>query len=145
MTIAALVVWICTVGIGGYLLVTSVRSADSAQASQPADSEPPPFMRALAEFAHPALAITGLAFWLGCVVSHDRLLIMIGLGVLLAAIGSGLSWFAANARAVRRAAAASPAQDSGPAPLSVSARLLTLHAVGAALTLLLVSLVAARA
>src|ERR1700733_13019371 len=40
---------------------------------QRAKSEPLPGMRALAEFAHPALAIIGLGFWLGYVLIHERL------------------------------------------------------------------------
>jgi hypothetical protein len=47
-------------------------------------------MKALAEFAHPALAIIGLGFWLGYEMSRDWLLAAIGLGVLLGAICAGL-------------------------------------------------------
>jgi hypothetical protein len=113
---------------------------------QRAKSEPLPGLRQLAEFAHPALAMIGVGFWLGYVVSHDRVFAVIGLGVLLGAICAGLSWFTVNTRAVRRAAAAA---DAGPvprgaAPLSPGRRLLILHAVGAALTLLFAVWIAAR-
>jgi hypothetical protein len=114
---------------------------------QRAKSEPLPGLKELAEFAHPALAMIGVGFWLGYVVSHDRVFAVIGLGVLLGAICAGLSWFTVNTRAVRRAAAAEA--NSGPAargaaPLSAGPRLLILHAIGAALTLLFAVLIVVR-
>jgi hypothetical protein len=114
---------------------------------QRAKSEPLPGLKELAEFAHPALAMIGVGFWLGYVVSHDRVFAVIGLGVLLGAICAGLSWFTVNTRAVRRAAAAGA--GSGPAarraaPLSAGRRLLILHAIGAALTLLFAVLIVVR-
>jgi hypothetical protein len=116
---------------------------------QRAKSEPLPGLKDLAEFGHPALALIGLGIWLGYVVSRDRVFAVIGLGVLLGAICAGLSWFIVNTRAARHAAAAeagSPgAATPGSAPLSASPRLLTVHAVGAALTLLFAVLIAVRA
>ena len=118
---------------------------------QRAKSEPMPGLRELAEFAHPALAMIGIGVWLGYVVSRDRVFAVIGLGILLGAIGAGLSWFTANARAAKRAAAnadsgaAHPgAARPGSAPLSPAPRLLILHAAGAALTLLFAVLIAVR-
>jgi hypothetical protein len=100
-----------------------------------AKSESIPGMRALAEFAHPALAVIGLGFWLAYVLTHYRAFAAIGFGILLGAICAGVSWFAANARAARAR------KDA----LSPSPRLLILHAVGAALTLLIATLIIARA
>jgi hypothetical protein len=114
---------------------------------QRAKSEPLPGLRELAEFAHPALAMIGVAFWLGYVVSHQRVFAVIGLGILLGAICAGLSWFAANTRAARRAAAAGPdagGAAGGPAPLTAPRRLLLLHGLGAALTLLFAVWLAVR-
>jgi len=112
---------------------------------QRAKSEPVPGLKALAEFTHPALAMTGFACWLGYVVTRDRLMAEIGLGLLLGAIAAGVSWFIANTRAARRLAAdgtdlatAAP----GTAPLAPSARVLVLHAAGATLTLLFALLIA---
>lgn len=165
MTVAALVIWICTGAVGSYLLATATRSGNDAPGPaaavpapprpvrdkdrfdppslQAAKSEPLPGLRDLAEFAHPALATIGFGFWFGFLVSHDRLFMAIGLGILLGAICAGLSWFAANTRAARRAKAAG--EVSGASHLSVAPRLLILHAVGAILTLLFAVLVAARA
>jgi hypothetical protein len=207
VAIAALVLWISTVAIGTYLLVTAARigktesapeepvpvsagqtgtaSTDLAAASSRASgsrtaaaapatplaerlhahkddrfaprslqderSEPLPGMRELAEFAHPALALIGLAFWIGYVVSRDRIMLAIGLGILLGAICAGLSWFIVNTRAAKRArpAANGAADDSGAkdvrtAPLSFTPLVLILHTVGAVLTLLFVVLIVAR-
>ena len=163
MAIAALVLWMCTAAVGGYLLATSTRAGtaagdepgEAAPAPEPAavpaapvrardrfdppslaraKSEPLPGMRALAEFAHPALAMIGLGSWLAYVFSHDRLFAAIGLGVLLGALCAGLSWAFVNARGANR-----------PGALSFTPRLLILHGAGAALTLLLTVLIAARA
>ena len=112
-------------------------------------NEPLPGMKELAEFAHPALAIIGLGFWLGYVVSRDRLMLAIGLGILLGAICAGLSWFTVNTRAAKRAVANGADEGSGTedlrtAPLSFTPLVLILHTVGAALTLLFVVLIVAR-
>ena len=174
MTIAALLVWMCTAAAGGYLLASRARPADHESAAeleqQPAPvpataesgapgspgaaqqprrakdrfdppslvrakSEPLPGIRALAEFTHPALAITGFAFWAAYLLTGDRGFAAIGFGILLGTICAGVSWFAANKRAVRRGRAGA---------LILSPRLLLLHAAGAALTLLLTALIAAR-
>jgi hypothetical protein len=173
VAIAALVLWMCTAAVGGYLLASSTRAGagdgtpgEKAPAPEPAPepaavpavpvrakdrfdppslarakSEPLPGMRALAEFAHPALAIIGLGMWLAYVFSRDRLFAAIGLGVLLGAVCAGLSWALANARATRSPDAAA----RHPAALTFPPRLLILHGLGAALTLLLTALIAARA
>jgi hypothetical protein len=174
VTIAALLVWMCTAAAGGYLLATRARSADAGPTAEPepqpapvpaaaetgapgppaaarqarrakdrfdppslvrAKSEPLPGMRALAEFAHPALAVTGFAFWAAYLLTGDRIFAAIGLGILLGAICAGVSWFTVNKRAVRRGRA-----DA----LILSPRLLLLHGAGAALTLLLTALITAR-
>jgi len=177
VTIAALLVWMCTAAAGGYLLATRARPADAGPAAEPepqpapvaaapetagpgaqgapataqqtrrakdrfdppslvrAKSEPLPGMRALAEFAHPALAITGFAFWAAYLLTGDRVFGAIGFGILLGAICAGVSWFTANKRAVGRGRA-----DA----LVLSPRLLLLHGAGAALTLLLTALITAR-
>jgi hypothetical protein len=112
-----------------------------------ARSEPLPGLKDLAEFTHPALAMIGIGFWLGYVVSRDRLFAVIGLGILLGAICAGVSLFTVNSRAARRAAADADSGTvrRGPAPLTASPVVLTLHAIGATLTLLFAVLIAVRA
>ena len=121
---------------------------------QRAKNEPIPGLRALAEFTHPALAMIGFGIWLGYVVSRDRLYAEIGLGVLLGAICAGVSWFIVNTRAAKRIATedtdntddtAPGTSAPGTAPLTASSRVLTLHALGATLTLLFAILIAVHA
>lgn len=100
-----------------------------------AKNEPLPGLRALAEFTHPALAIIGFGFWLSYVLIRDRVFAAIGFGVLLGVICAGLAWFAGNTRAARRGV---------PGAMSFPPRVLILHAVGAALTLLLAALIVAH-
>lgn len=168
MAIAALVLWMCTAAAGGYLLATATRTRQSAPTSEEqrpapvtapmaeprrardrydppsltrAKSEPLPGLRALAEFTHPALAIIGLGFWVGYVLTRDRLFAAIGFGLLIGAICAGLTWFAGNRRAARRVPAEGGDQ---PDALTFTPRLLILHASGAALTLLIATLITIR-
>jgi hypothetical protein len=116
--------------------------------------EPVPGIKELAEFAHPALALIGLGFWIGYVISRDRIMLAIGLGIVLGAIAAGVSWFIVNTRAAKRAATDIAATDTAAddsdtddlrtAPLSFTPLVLILHTVGAALTLLFVVLIFAR-
>ena len=115
---------------------TRARDRFDPPSLQRAKSQPMPGLKELAEFAHPALAMIGFGFWLGYAVSRDRLFAVISLGIALGTIAAGLSWFAAGTRAGR---------GPGAATLSPSPRLLILHAIGAALTLLFAVLTAVRA
>jgi hypothetical protein len=182
VAIAALVLWLCTAGIGTYMLATATRFGAAAAEEQPAEPEPVPvpsapadpsaapakvrdpfappslqrerseslpLMRSLIEFTHPALAMIGFGFWFGYLVSHNRTFLAIALGIMLGAIAAGATWFTANHRAVKRTAAADaagqPAGDPRFAPQSFRPRVLILHGVGAALTLLIAALITARA
>ena len=97
-----------------------------------------PGARALLEFAHPALGIIGLAFWLGFSLVHNRVLGWIGFGLAAATACAGLAWFAANVRAANRRDR-EPADSADPAP-SFRGRLVALHGAGAALTFVLAAL-----
>jgi hypothetical protein len=111
--------------------------------------QPLPGIKEAAEFVHPALGFIGLAFWVGYVISRDRIMLAIGLGIVLGAITAGLSWFNVNRRAAKRAAADAAASDADSedprtAPLVFTPLVLILHTAGAALTLLFVVLIFAR-
>ena len=128
---------------------TRVKDPFAPPSLQRERSESLPLMRALVEFAHPALGMIGLGFWFGYVVSRDRLFLAISLGILLGAICAGLSWFTVNTRAVKRAAAAEAAgqpgiEDPRFAPHAFSPRALILHGAGAGLTLLIAALITVR-
>jgi hypothetical protein len=156
VAIVVLALWTITVAVGVYLLISSSRrdsmygdpvpeeepAAVGAPAKRRADlydppslrvnkSEPIPGGRAAAEFLHPALAITGFAFWLLYALIHNRIFEIIGLGILLGAIIAGLVWAAVNGRAGKRGA-----DDA----LIFQPRVLILHIAGAALTLILAAL-----
>lgn len=103
-------------------------------------NEPIPGLGPLLEFTHPMFAITGLAFWLGYSLVHNRALAWIAFGLAVATICAGLSWFTANARAARRDREAGTA--AGP---SFSTRLVAIHGAAAALTFALAALTALSA
>lgn len=122
----------------------SDRDLFAPQSLREARNEPMPGLKTLAEFAHPALAMIGIGFWLGYVVSRDRLFAVIGLGILLGAICAGVSLFTVNTRAAKRMTADPGAAPTAPgtAPLIASPVVLTLHGIGATLTLLFAILIA---
>jgi hypothetical protein len=198
VTVAALLLWLCTIAVGSYLLVTAAHSGNNSASAEsapaepvrvPADQtatatatagagaaagtasptrakqtrderdavfappslqrardEPLPGVKDFAEFTHPALAMIGIGFWLGYLVSHRELFAVIGLGIVLGTICAGIWLFTVNTRAARRAAAAEAESGaaSGPAPLTAPPLVLILHGAGAALTLLFVVLIAVR-
>ena len=98
-----------------------------------------PGLRSLLEFAHPALAITGLAFWLGFTLVHNRALGWIAFGLVTATVCLGLTWFAANTRAARRNRERPDQDDAAP---SFGIRLVVLHGGAAAVTFVLAGLTA---
>jgi hypothetical protein len=92
-----------------------------------------PSGQALVEFAHPAVGIVGLGFWLGFTLVHNHALGWIAFGLAAVTACVGLGWFTANTRAARRA--------PGPAP-SFAGRLVALHGSAATLTVALAALAA---
>lgn len=78
----------------------------------------PPGEHPLLEFAHPALAVTGLAFWAMFTFVHYRPMAWTAVAIQLVTIALGLAWQARNNLARRRHARA-----AWPFP----GRLLTLH------------------
>jgi hypothetical protein len=152
MAVAVLLLWALTAGAGFYLLVTSNlrRNRPVAPAPRPSAApatrwDPPsliasrqapvlPDLRSLLEFAHPAFAIIGLAFWLGFTLVHNKALGWIGFGLVAVTASLGLAWFTANLRAARRADAQSAPRFAG--------RILIVHGAGAAVTVTLAALAA---
>jgi hypothetical protein len=109
-----------------------------------------PGLRSLLEFAHPASALIGFAFWLGYTFVHYRALGWIALGLVAITACLGLTWFAANTRAARRQHQDEHQQDERqqderqqdePGP-SFSGRLMALHGGAAAVTITLAALTA---
>jgi len=96
----------------------------------------PPGEHPLLQFSHPALALTGLGFWLAFVLVHYRPLAWISFGILVVTLGAGLGWLAGNALAARRRQGA--ARTFPP-------RLIVLHGLAAAATLALTALTALSA
>jgi hypothetical protein len=96
----------------------------------------PPGEHPLLQFSHPALALTGLAFWLAFVLVRYRPLAWISFGILVVTVGAGLGWLAGNALAARRRPRA--ARTFPP-------RLIVLHGLAAVGTLALTVLTALSA
>jgi hypothetical protein len=96
-----------------------------------------PGLRSLLEFAHPALAIIGLGFWLCFTLVHQRVLGWIAFGLVTATVGLGLTWFTANARAAK-----ARRRDQCEPPPSFGIRLVVLHGGAATVTFALAALTA---
>jgi hypothetical protein len=160
MAILGLAVWTLTVAAGVCLLVTSTRAAPKGPAApvpataagtdaRPgktrfdppslarAKAEPLPGLRALGEFLHPLLGITGFGLFFGYVLSRAAIIGAIALGVGIGAVAAGLSWAAINVRAARR-------EPPDKHAMTFTPRLLILHGAGAAVTILLAALIVAR-
>jgi hypothetical protein len=84
--------------------------------------------RDIVEFAHPACAIIGLAFWLGYTLVHNRALAWIAFGLAAFTACAGLAWFISNRKRQL-----------------FSAQLIAIHGAGAALTFVLAAVIALTA
>jgi hypothetical protein len=102
-----------------------------------AKAETIPGGRALAEFLHPMLGITGFGLFLAYVMSRYWVLGAIALGIGIGAAAAGLTWAFVNVRGTRQ-------QPPDPNAMSFSPRLLAIHVTGAAVTLLLAALIVAK-
>jgi hypothetical protein len=92
-----------------------------------------PGAQSVLEFAHPACAIIGLAFWLGFTLVHTRILGWIAFGLVAVTACLGLTWFTVNVRAAKR--------GDRPAPY-FAGRLMVVHGCAAAVTIALAALTA---
>jgi hypothetical protein len=102
-----------------------------------AKAETIPGGRALAEFLHPMLGITGFGLFLAYVMSRYWVLGAIALGIGIGAVAAGLTWAFVNVRGTRQ-------QPPDPNAMSFSPRLLAIHVTGAAVTILLAALIVAK-
>jgi hypothetical protein len=93
----------------------------------------PPGEHPLLEFAHPALAVTGLAFWAMFTFVHYRPMAWTSVAIQLFTVALGLAWQARN-RLASRSRATAAWQFPG--------RLLTLHVSAAASSFVLAVLAA---
>ena len=60
----------------------------------------------LLEFMHPALGLIGLGCWIAFVITRFSAFAWVALGVIVATIAAGVTWYAVNSRAMRGAQAA---------------------------------------
>jgi hypothetical protein len=156
VAIFVLVLWLATAGLGIALLrAGGAARVAAAQAAAPAadpqlaavparigalpmtaEGKPPPVPHTrvvtpagehpLLEFAHPALAVVGLAFWAMFTFVHYRPMAWIALAVIAVTIGLGLGWLVRSGRA---RTARAPGRR-------FPARLAGLHGLAASLTVL---------
>ncbi len=164
MAIVVLILWIFTAAAGVTMLRAggSARrlASESAGMKVPAaavqgrigaiplteDGRPPPGPRTrvttppgehpLLEFSHPALAVTGLAFWTMFVFVRYRPLAWIAVAILAVAIVLGLGWLARNRLAAGRSARTA---------WSFPPRLIMVHGMAAACSITLTVLAAVSA
>jgi hypothetical protein len=86
MRLAALISWLLTASLGGYMLHTwLVRGGLRRERARPGGL-PPQLI-----FSHAGLAITGLLLWVGYVGSGVRALAWIAVAILTVTVGLGLS------------------------------------------------------
>jgi hypothetical protein len=85
LAIAALIAWLITVSIGGYMLRTWIARGGLRRQRATGVGVPPPVV-----FGHAGAALTGLATWLGYLVSGWDPLAWLGVGLVATAITLGI-------------------------------------------------------
>jgi hypothetical protein len=84
--IATLVAWVLTAGLGGYMLRSLIARGGVRQQRAAREGLPPVVL-----FAHFGLAGTGLLVWITYLAAGQRWLAWLAVGVLMPAIGLGIS------------------------------------------------------
>jgi hypothetical protein len=106
--IAALICWLATAAVGGFLLyLWALRAARAGQRGRPAYGRPPPYIPRWLVVAHVALAVGGLATWWAALFLLDELAyasIVALLAVALLGASMFVRWL--GSRRARRAALA---------------------------------------
>jgi uncharacterized membrane protein SirB2 len=159
LAIVVLLLWFATAAAGLTLLRAGGAARRAAAPSPPAEApvrigaapltaegKAPPIVYArvtpaatdhtLLEFSHPALAITGIAFWMMFTLVHYRPMAWIAFVILVVTLLIGLGWLASSHRAARR-------QEKGA--WSFPPRLIWLHGAVAACSIALTILTAVTA
>ncbi len=85
MGLAALIAWLLTAGIGGYMLRTWVARGGLRRQRTTGVGVPPAVV-----FGHASAALTGLAVWIGYLASGWRALAWVGVTLVCAAISLGI-------------------------------------------------------
>jgi manganese efflux pump family protein len=85
MGLAALIAWLVTAGIGGYMLRTWVASGGLNRQRATGVGVPPGVV-----FGHASAALTGLAVWTGYLISGWRALAWLGVALVCGAICLGI-------------------------------------------------------
>ena len=83
--LAALIAWLLTASIGGYMLRTWVARGGLRRQRATGQGVPPPVV-----FGHASAALTGLAVWISYLISGWRPLAWIGVALVCAAISLGI-------------------------------------------------------
>jgi hypothetical protein len=86
MRLATLISWLLTASLGGYMLRTWIARGGLRRERARVGGLPPPLI-----FGHAGLAITGLLIWTSYLASGLRVLAWTAVGVLMVAVGLGLS------------------------------------------------------
>ena len=86
LAIGTLVTWLCTAGIGAYMLGTVIARGGLRQQRAVRGGLPPAVL-----FGHFGLALTGLAVWVGYLATGWATLAWSAVGLLMPAIGLGIS------------------------------------------------------
>jgi hypothetical protein len=85
MGLAALIAWLLTASIGGYMLRTWVARGGLRRQRATGEGVPPPVV-----FGHASAALAGLAVWISYLISGWRPLAWIGVALVCAAICLGI-------------------------------------------------------
>jgi hypothetical protein len=84
--IAALIIWLLTVSIGAYMLRTWIARGGLRRQRATGVGAPPALV-----FGHPSVALSGLAVWVGYLISGLDALAWLGIGLIATAITLGIS------------------------------------------------------
>jgi hypothetical protein len=113
--VAALTVWLFTAGVGAYMLRTWIARGGLRRQRATGVGAPPALV-----FGHPSAALSGLAIWVGYLITGLDALAWAGVGLIAAAITLGISmvtlWTPYPVRPTRPDGTRAPEQEPPAAP-----------------------------